>query len=520
MPHLHLLGRTLRRPLPSLALVVYVVVMVALNAGPVTLPAVVGGAGAVLLTTMLIVTESRLVETCDEVEDLCRVIGELRTELITSYTDPVTGLPLRRVAERRLAEAHNAGEAVTVALIDIDDMHGVNDVHGHRGGDIYLAHVAWLLADVADSSPTTGSTGVADTVARLGGDEFILISTRPPHAVAVALTALLSDAVTYGEDVVAVRFSAGVHRTDGAGGGEPHSVLGCADLAMYTAKRHGGGVVVYDAGRDGMPSADAARYRSRHRSSAPPTGPTAPAPTPALADPAVSLTAQAVATSGRHTLATATGAQSSEESGEESGEDARAAAPTVASTDPAAATGRPDAPSCWQCGTPSPVVPGGVRRCQHCGAGLVLDADGWISPAEELYRRRAETDARQIAVSVSQVAEALPALAASAPAGWSVTAAVPVIDGALHSVAVHPPACSVDATAYLTPDTDHRDSTDGTGPSAEPGWWVRVHNRGRGIDFPLYTDGGARAARFRTAADACRAAVQALRIEIAEARWP
>lgn len=474
MPDLHLLGRTLRRTLPRLALIIHGLVLAALTGGPVTLPAVVGCAGNVLLTTLLIVAESRQVESDDDVEDLSRVVGALRTELADAYTDPVTGLPVRAVAERRLARARAAGEPVTVAVLDVDDMHGINDAYGHPGGDAYLAAIAWLLTNTAHGD------GAADTIARLGGDEFIVISTRPPHTVAAALSGLLSVVIPVGHRMIPVRCSAGVHHTDSTGGGDPDTVLGCADLAMYTAKRHGGGVRVYDATRDGTPPADGGRppLRSRDRSSALPADPDPAAP---------------AGTSGRHARTAATDTT------------AAAAPPTEPSAGPSP-SGLP-VPMCWQCGTPSAPVPGGVRRCPRCGAGLVHDdVDGWISPAGHLHRRRAEADARRVAVSARLVGEALPGLVPAAPAGWSVAAAA--FEGALHSVAVHPPAGSVDATAYLSPDTDHA-STDLVG------WTVRVHHRGQGIDFPLYTDGGARAARFRTATDALAAAVQALRIEIA-----
>ncbi|GAA4259928.1 hypothetical protein [Dactylosporangium darangshiense] len=46
---------------------------------------------------------------------------------------------------------------------------------------------------------------------------------------------------------------------------------------------------------------------------------------------------------------------------------------------------------------------------------------------------------------------------------------------------------------------------------------MRVHHGTRGIDFPLYRPGGARAASFGTAREALDAAFQALRIEIVSA---
>lgn len=91
-------------------------------------------------------------------------------------------------------------------------------------------------------------------------------------------------------------------------------------------------------------------------------------------------------------------------------------------------------------------------------------------------------------------------LQAGAPSGWTV-APHGRPDGGLRSVVVHPPADSVDATGYLIPPYD-----------TDPGWTVRIWDRGARIDYPLYIPGGAHAAYYATAADAMDAAVNALRI--------
>jgi tripartite-type tricarboxylate transporter receptor subunit TctC len=90
------------------------------------------------------------------------------------------------------------------------------------------------------------------------------------------------------------------------------------------------------------------------------------------------------------------------------------------------------------------------------------------------------------------------------PDGWS-AAASQAISEAIHTIAITPPGGAVDVSADLSPPASDGDS----------GWSVRIHNRAEGIDFPLYTAGGAHAATYCTAPDAAAAAVTALRCEIA-----
>jgi hypothetical protein len=58
---------------------------------------------------------------------------------------------------------------------------------------------------------------------------------------------------------------------------------------------------------------------------------------------------------------------------------------------------------------------------------------------------------------------------------------------------------------------DARTGRDGT----VTGRRVRIHNRRQRMDFPFYTDGGARAAAYTSVDDAVAAAVTTLRIEAA-----
>lgn len=91
--------------------------------------------------------------------------------LILVDRDPLTGLYNRRFAENKFAElrefCHRSGQAITIAILDLDFFKNVNDSYGHQAGDECLKVVASAL--------TNHFTRDTDIVARFGGEEFILI---------------------------------------------------------------------------------------------------------------------------------------------------------------------------------------------------------------------------------------------------------------------------------------------------------------------------------------------------------
>jgi diguanylate cyclase (GGDEF)-like protein len=203
------------------------------------------------LAVLLAVADDRATGIRAERDTATARIGDLETELADANTDPVTGLPVRRLAERHIADA--LGVELTVAVVDVDDMHGINNGHDHQFGDDYLAGLAERLRQLAADG---------DMLARLGGDELVVITTRTPVALAHALTTAMREPITINGTDVPVRLSVGVCRLFG---GDAHLGLGRADLAMFTAKRRRSGIEHYDPARDGVPQPHGVRPAVRPR---------------------------------------------------------------------------------------------------------------------------------------------------------------------------------------------------------------------------------------------------------------
>ncbi|HEX4882673.1 MAG TPA: EAL domain-containing protein [Casimicrobiaceae bacterium] len=166
-----------------------------------------------------------------------------------AYRDPLTGLPNRTLCRERLTQAVDAARAagtrVGVLVMDLDHFKYVNDALGHPIGDLLLREVAERLRALP-----CARDGV---VARLGGDEFALLlpgatAADAEHAAASVLAALEAP-MTPADQIVHVRASIGIALHPDHGD-EAETLLRHADVAMYVAKRNGGGMVAFDERHD------------------------------------------------------------------------------------------------------------------------------------------------------------------------------------------------------------------------------------------------------------------------------
>ncbi len=107
---------------------------------------------------------------------------------------------------------------------------------GHRVGDAVLAEVSRRLKSAA---------GVRDVAARTGGDEFIIVLSDMPDKMEIARRAsdvlqVLAPPIPVGEHQHFVGASIGISLFP-LDGTDPDALLRNADVAMYDAKRGGGG---------------------------------------------------------------------------------------------------------------------------------------------------------------------------------------------------------------------------------------------------------------------------------------
>jgi len=154
--------------------------------------------------------------------------------------DPLTGLANRALFEDRLNLAHarvaRQGGIGAVLLIDLDDFKGVNDTHGHFGGDQLLIAMARRLEQVVRSS---------DTLCRFGGDEFLYLaegldSRREAEALAERLLEVIREPFLLGGSSIEQHASVGMVIWDDAGG-DATEIIQNVDAALYEAKRLGRG---------------------------------------------------------------------------------------------------------------------------------------------------------------------------------------------------------------------------------------------------------------------------------------
>ena len=152
--------------------------------------------------------------------------------------DALTGLPNRRLLMDRLslaiAHARRNKSTMAVMYLDLDEFKPINDTLGHDTGDILLTMVAARLVAAVRQE---------DTVARLGGDEFVIALWELSHGDDVGkLASKVIQAVSQPYSIeghgVSVTASVGVsiYPTHGE---EVETLMKCADLALYEAKRTG-----------------------------------------------------------------------------------------------------------------------------------------------------------------------------------------------------------------------------------------------------------------------------------------
>jgi diguanylate cyclase (GGDEF)-like protein len=207
------------------------------------------------------VTMARLRLWCDprqlEEEDLGlleRLLPQMGASIQRSLLDrearedPLTGVAVRRVLERRLHEVHarclEEGGEMAVVMCDLDHFKRINDTFGHGVGDDALVAVAGALQ---------GDLRESDLCARYGGEEFTLLLPDTTGEAALAIAERLRRRV---EELdfeaegkrLPLSVSAGIAAFPELHVKTASELLLFADGALYEAKRRGRNRCLLDRG--------------------------------------------------------------------------------------------------------------------------------------------------------------------------------------------------------------------------------------------------------------------------------
>jgi diguanylate cyclase (GGDEF)-like protein len=181
------------------------------------------------------------VVTFRDITDATRKTGELQR--LAQY-DELTSLPNRSLFTEQLARAIGRSQRksapLAVLFIDLDRFKSVNDTLGHDVGDSLLRQVAGRLRS---------SLRIGDFSGRWGGDEFVVCledfgEARNAAAAAQKLLLVLSEKYRIGVSEVYATPSIGIAMYPNCGD-QADRLIKAADLAMYEAKKRGGGRFQY-----------------------------------------------------------------------------------------------------------------------------------------------------------------------------------------------------------------------------------------------------------------------------------
>lgn len=191
-----------------------------------------------------------------ETEDLVNAFSEMSSKVRTrqieleyhALHDSLTSLPNRTLLLNRIAYNIRASKRdernFSLLILDLDDFKEVNDTLGHIAGDNLLIKVGDRVKNVLRD---------VDTVARIGGDEFsiLLPNTGEEQSIIISKKILSSFSEIFSVEGVDVSISASIGiAIYPEHGDDVQTLLRCADIAMYVAKRNKLGCKVYSKDED------------------------------------------------------------------------------------------------------------------------------------------------------------------------------------------------------------------------------------------------------------------------------
>ena len=155
-----------------------------------------------------------------------------------AYNDQLTRLPNRSHFYEQLEQVLAKAQPTSMIFMDLDDFKGINDTHGHTGGDAVLCAVADRLRHALRD--------LGGLPVRLAGDEFAAILPTEDGSVLLGLCNklldMLSQPVAFEGNAISVRVSIGVAKAGTlfeADNPNVEALVSAADFALYEAKSAG-----------------------------------------------------------------------------------------------------------------------------------------------------------------------------------------------------------------------------------------------------------------------------------------
>jgi len=156
--------------------------------------------------------------------------------------DSLTALPNRhllyQLVDRRLSV--DPAKPFVLLLIDLDGFKEINDTLGHQSGDQLLCQIGPRIEQLLERDNYT--------LARLGGDEFALLADRTLDDDGDALAESVLAAFREPFDIAGLKIRVGASigiALSPDHGRDTSTLMRCADIAMYNAKKGTGGFARY-----------------------------------------------------------------------------------------------------------------------------------------------------------------------------------------------------------------------------------------------------------------------------------
>ncbi|WP_157411181.1 GGDEF domain-containing protein [Actinoplanes rectilineatus] len=165
-----------------------------------------------------------------------------RARHLEARRDALTGLANRRAVMEHLDGLLDRPDPPPIALLlmDLNRFKFVNDTYGHQVGDRLLE---------AASERLQQTTRAEDVLARLGGDEFVVVLAGPQVAepAAAGLATRIRERLSglFHIEGLDIEIDVSIGIALRSGDDDANLLLQHADIAMYEAKRAGGGHMIF-----------------------------------------------------------------------------------------------------------------------------------------------------------------------------------------------------------------------------------------------------------------------------------